>query len=116
MNIRSRRSNMSHVNKKYKKKIRVINKARLILFIALLLIILYPAIMFAVGKPSDQVQKTYVKVYIEPGDTLWSIAQSYLPSKTDIRDFIHSIKKVNKLDSSLIRVGDFLFVPVATHP
>jgi LysM repeat protein len=70
--------------------------------------------MFAVGKPSNNIQETYIKVYIEPGDTLWSIAKTYLPSRTDIRDYIHSIKKANQLDSSLIREGDYILVPVTT--
>lgn len=72
--------------------------------------------MFAVDRPSNNIQETYIKVYVEPGDTLWNIAKNYLPSKTDIRDYIHSIKKANQLDSSLIREGDYILVPVTIQP
>lgn len=107
---------MNSIHKTYKKRIRVINRARFIIFISILLIFIFPAIMFAIGKSLNTIQETYVKVYVEPGDTLWSIAKSYLPSKTDIRDYIHSIKKVNQLDSSLIREGDYILVPVTIQP
>ena len=116
MNICSRRSNMSQVHKTYKKRIIVINRARLIIFISMLLILIYPAIMFAVGRPSNDIQETYIKVYVEPGDTLWSIAKTYLPSETDIRDYINNIKKTNHLHSSLIIEGDYILVPLTIQP
>lgn len=106
---------MSQIHRQHRKRIRVVNRGRLAIFISILLIITYPAIMFAIDKPSsDLSSKSFIKVYIEPGDTLWGIAKANLPPKTDIRDFVHEIKVVNELNSSLIREGEVILVPC--HP
>ena len=57
------------------KRIRVINRVRLGISIAIILIILCPVIMFAFDKPHNKMDPSYINVYIEPGDTLWSIAK-----------------------------------------
>ena len=83
---------MSQVHKTYKKRIIVINRARLIIFISMLLILIYPAIMFAVGRPSNDIRKLILKYMWNLG-ILLGIAKTYLPSETDIRDYINNIKK-----------------------
>ncbi|HZJ58179.1 MAG TPA: LysM peptidoglycan-binding domain-containing protein [Clostridia bacterium] len=102
---------MSPLHRNQKKKIKVTNKARLSIFISILLVVLYPAMMFAIDKPHNKIAPSFINVYIEPGDTLWDIAKANLPPKTDIRDFIHEIKSINELDSALIVEGDSLLVP-----
>ena len=102
---------MYQTHKRYNKRIKVISKVRLIIFISILLLIIYPAILLAVGNPSNK-QDSFIRVYIEAGDTLWDIARANLPPRTDIRDFVYRIKKVNRLDSSLIKEGDYLLVPI----
>lgn len=103
--------NMKQLHRIQRKRIRVINRVRLGISIAIILIILCPVIMFAFDKPHNKMDPSYINVYIEPGDTLWSIAKANLPPKTDIRDFIHEIRLINKLDSALIIEGDSLLVP-----
>jgi hypothetical protein len=46
--------------------------------------------------------------------TLWDIAKRSLPKNTDIRDYIQEIKAVNQLETSFIKEGEVLEIPV--HP
>ncbi len=103
---------MKQIHKQCNKKIKVANKARFALFISILMLIAYPAIMLAMDKPTNNQEISFLKVYIEQGDTLWDIAKANLPPKTDIRDFIYEIKVVNRMDSALIREGEFILVPI----
>lgn len=54
--------------------------------------------------------KYYTSVFIEDGDTLWSIAQNNLPEHTDINDYIKEIKKMNNLNSNQIHTGNKLVI------
>lgn len=112
-NVRSREDKyMKHERGKCRIKVRVVNKVRLIVSISLVLLVICPAIMFAVDRPvTNWKEESFVHVYIESGDTLWAIAQKNLPVKTDIRSFVNKIKLVNNLDSALIKEGDTILVP-----
>ena len=46
------------------------------------------------------------------GETLWSIASLHTSPGGDIRSTVFDIKRMNRLDGSLIRAGDRLVVPV----
>ena len=50
----------------------------------------------------------YDTVVVSEGDTLWSIASSL---EGNVRENIYMIKKINKLESSMIFVGQELSVP-----
>jgi LysM repeat protein len=49
---------------------------------------------------------------VRSGDTLWSIAEQVAPADADVRAVIAQIRSLNELDSSLIRPGQSLLVPV----
>lgn len=59
----------------------------------------------------------YKEIAISDGDTLWNIAKYeksnnvYFEDK-DIRDIIDEIKYTNKLNSSNLKIGDKLSIPV----
>ncbi|NLJ40642.1 MAG: LysM peptidoglycan-binding domain-containing protein [Clostridiales bacterium] len=104
---------MTQKHRGNKGKIRIVNKVRFTIFVALLLAFTIPFINRPVkGQLADTAVSSFKEVHIETGDTLWAIARANLPPKTDIRDFIHEIKEVNKLDSALIMEGDYLMIPV----
>jgi hypothetical protein len=58
---------------------------------------------------SDRID--YKVVYVEQGDTLWSIAETYVPAKMDIRTYIHMIRTVNRLGSGTILEGQAITLP-----
>lgn len=55
----------------------------------------------------------YVPYSVERGETLWAIAKQYLPENMDIRSFIHDIKMMNQLKSSMLQEGQLLQIPVS---
>ncbi|MCD1257439.1 LysM peptidoglycan-binding domain-containing protein [Paenibacillus athensensis] len=52
-----------------------------------------------------------VKLTVERGDTLWSIAQDRLDQDSNIRSYIAKIKAFNHLDSSVLYEGQVLLLP-----
>jgi LysM repeat protein len=52
-----------------------------------------------------------IKVDVEKGDTLWSIANQYAPNNVSIQSYIHNLKKVNGLKESSIQEGQMLVLP-----
>ena len=99
------------------KKYYIESKIRFTIFITLMIMIIGLSLnavlnlskAYADGKGTDI--KTYYAITVESGDTLWSIAQNYVGSKTDIREFIYEIKTLNDLDSSDIQIGQELLIP-----
>ena len=54
----------------------------------------------------------YVSYVVKSGDSLWTIAEDYMPeSKDDVREFVHEIKQVNHLESDHIYGGQLIAVP-----
>ena len=98
-------------------KIKIANRVRFFVFIFLLVSIIimlaFPAIMYAFNKPESNglKQKSSREIIVIKGDTLWDIAKVYLPEKMDIRDFVHEIKAANNLESPFIMEGDVLHIP-----
>lgn len=53
----------------------------------------------------------YDEVYVKPGDTLWSIAESHYDKNTDVREAIYAITECNELDDGMIYVGQKILLP-----
>jgi LysM repeat protein len=53
----------------------------------------------------------YQSILVNSGDTLWSIAERY-GNDSDIREYIHNIKKINNLDSSVLYDNTSILVPI----
>ena len=55
----------------------------------------------------------YTSITIKSGDTLWSIAEEYLPDDmTSVPEYINKIKKLNGLKSDNIQSGMNLIVSI----
>mgnify|MGYP001270282840 CR=1 FL=1 len=88
---------------------RLKNKKRFLTFI----IITFAVIMLFVGSvvsAGKNVSREYKTVTVRQGDTLWDIAGKYR-GKTDIRQYIYQIKKVNNLDNAIIYAGQKIILP-----
>ena len=107
-------------NRAKRKRVReVAKKKMLLLIVTTILFVLVGGI--AIGNNFSQAQvnaeetcelnKYYKSIYIESGDTLWSIAKEYCTnSSVDIEDYIDEIKELNGLASYNIHQGQYLMV------
>lgn len=55
--------------------------------------------------------KTLEQTIVQPGDTLWSIAEGRIRKGEDIRAYIEKLKQTNGLASSAIQAGQVLKLP-----
>lgn len=63
------------------------------------------------NKKEEHTYKYYTSVQIEPGDTLWSIANLYCDGAgMEITEYIKEIKRLNHLTSDSITSGQYLTV------
>lgn len=55
----------------------------------------------------------YIYIYVEQGDTIWSIASNNNINNLDVRELVYKIEKINNLNSSsYIHPGDTIIVPL----
>lgn len=96
-------------------EVRLTRLGRLVLTIALVAVAL--AVLMLVGSPAESTgaphHPTAVTVVVEPGQTLWDIAQEVAPDE-DPRVVIADILDLNALtDAGSIRAGQPLYVPAS---
>lgn len=59
---------------------------------------------------------SYQSIQIQPGDSLWSIADTYMQDPyEDIRDYMQTIKEINCMKDDQLRSGDYLIIPYEAH-
>ena len=63
------------------------------------------------GAPHRGVEVT--RHVVEPGDTLWALADAVASPREDLRDVVAEIEKLNDLDGAALRAGEMLLLPVA---
>ena len=95
-----------------KKTLKVKSRVR---FTAFVLIMLFAVTglfntMLGLNDALGLTKQEYVEVSINSGDTLWTIAEQYMPSDMDIRKAVHIIKNVNDIDSQL-QPGQTILIP-----
>lgn len=86
------------------------------LAIGILLLIIIFSIIFATktatAKREGYRVKQVISVQIQKGDTLWSIASTYLSDEyRDVNEYINEIKHSNGLVSDTIHAGNYIIVP-----
>jgi hypothetical protein len=64
-----------------------------------------------IGNNSAPNLSDLLRICVEPGDTLWSIARQHKDPSHSIAKYIHQIKKLNQLSDSQIYVGQMLYLP-----
>ena len=91
---------------------RITSRSRFIAFVAIT-IILFTMIfnfMFTLNTAQSETVEQFIKVGVMSGDTLWSIAETYMPDM-DTREAVYIIKQVNGLDTNIITAGSVLEIP-----
>lgn len=78
----------------------------------LILLLALTSIFFlldAIGAADEP--QAVVSYVVQPGDTLWSIADGVAEPGTDIREVISDVKSLNALESSSLQIGQSLMIP-----
>ena len=97
------------------KTYRIANRFRFTLFVVLTIILLTTAINFALGlnTAASLTVQEYMNIEILSGDTLWSIAETYMSDSDDIRVAVYELCKINDISADQLQAGMTIQVPVA---
>ena len=95
------------------KKYRVANKTRFTAFVAITVVALAFIITSALGwnTASGASTQQYVQIEVQPGDTLWALAQEYGPSDMDVRNVICEICRLNGITAADLKAGQYITIP-----
>ena len=89
------------------------------LFLVITLSILFSFIFYsnrAAAENSREVYSYYTSYEIQPGDTLWTIADQFMnPETSDKRAFIKNIKRLNHLTEDEITAGNYLVIEYSSY-
>ena len=92
-----------------RRRIRLI--ALLVLFIVITLTLIFASKIVNAKMPGNRI-KQVISVEIQRGDTLWSIASSYMSDEyEDLSEYIDEIMISNGLTSDMIHAGKYIIVP-----
>ncbi|MGM0438069.1 MAG: cell division suppressor protein YneA [Bacillota bacterium] len=89
-----------------KNKFAFILKILLIVSISVLLIVAFQFKSISSSEPE------LIEVKVVQGDNLWKIADRYYEENTDLRKKIFQIKKINELESAMLKPGQKLKIPI----
>ena len=95
------------------KKYRIKNRFRFITFMALMMVftVFTATTMFGFNEADSLSTPSHVIVKVQPGDTLWDIADDYGPDDVDIRRVVYEICQLNDVNANSIHPGQTLIVP-----
>lgn len=92
--------------KKVRMRRKVVSSIFLILIIGLTLSLFYGAVA------GGSEQSSYIKVTVQPGDTLWKIAKdNSIQNNKDVRCLIYEIRQVNNLQTATLMPGQIIKIP-----
>ena len=91
---------------------KVIGISIVLIIVLAIVISIFSNTIRAQAAPAENSYKYYTSVQVQKGDTLWSIADSYMTEEyTDITEYINEIRMINHIDESDIHYGDYLTIP-----
>ena len=61
---------------------------------------------------ADSAEPNLIPVYVQAGDTLWSIVEENYDYSGDIRAAISEVKSINHMPNSNLTVGEVIYVPI----
>ena len=97
------------------RRYRVANRFRFTVFVTIMIILITTLVNFALGLNTAE-SLTYVEymdLEIMSGDTLWSIAETYMSDSDDIRVAVYELCKINDISADQLQAGMTIQVPVA---
>lgn len=102
---------------KRKKRQKEVRRNMIMLIISLLLVIICVCLVSGFSAQARDINKPvsykyFKSIYIEEGDSLWSIGQEYADEHyTSVASYINEVKRMNSLESDSIKTGNYLIVP-----
>ena len=96
------------------KRYKITNRFRFTIFVALTIILVTTLVNFALGlnTAASLTMQEYMEIDISSGDTLWSIAQNYMPDDMDIRDAVGHLCDLNNITAEELYAGMTIQVPI----
>lgn len=94
---------------------RINNRVRFTLFVVLVILFITTFANFALGlnTADSATYVEYTEVKVMSGDTLWSIADTYMDDHSDIRRSVYELCQINEINASQLQAGMTLLVPVS---
>ncbi|WP_176461585.1 cell division suppressor protein YneA [Anaeromicrobium sediminis] len=86
-------------------------KENTIILIILIAGIFLCSTVYGVNNTPLKEKGNYIEIYIEKGDTIWTIAKKFTSKEDDIRKTVHIIGEINNLNSWDIYPGQSIKVP-----
>ncbi|MGN1413600.1 MAG: LysM peptidoglycan-binding domain-containing protein [Anaerovoracaceae bacterium] len=98
------------------KRYRVVNKFRFTIFVVMMILLITTLVNFALGlNTADSLTRlTYMDYEITAGDTLWSIAETYMADVSDIREAVYELCQLNEISAGELYVGMTIQIPIQT--
>ena len=97
------------------RRYRVANRFRFTVFVTVMIILMTTLVNFALGLNTAE-SLTYVEymdLEVMAGDTLWSIAETYMSDSGDIRVAVYELCKLNDISADQLYAGMTIQVPKA---
>lgn len=96
-----------------KKRVKIANKKRFIVFLSILFIVFGTAVsgMIKLNPVYSSKSEEFVEITIVPGDTLWEIAKRNNPYNQDVRKIVYEIMKINNMKSASLKSGSTIKIP-----
>ncbi len=96
----------------------VVRDQKIALFFAVMIVlsaVFFSCLFKAVSTQAASTKKSfkyYTSVQVQPGDTLWGIAGTYISEdEQNMIDYIEEIRRLNRLPDDTIHAGAYLTVP-----
>jgi Tfp pilus assembly protein FimV len=91
-------------------RLRLTRRGRIVIVAFSLLLAAAVAVVLAPASRADAPPATAPTAVVQPGDTLWSVAERHLPSR-DPFAMIEEIRRLNGLDGYTVHAGQRLTLP-----
>lgn len=97
------------------RRYRVANRFRFTVFVTIMIILITTVMNFSLGfNTADSLTYTeYMDLEVKSGDTLWSIAETYMADSGDIRLAVHELCQINEIAADQLYAGMTIQIPVA---
>lgn len=80
--------------------------------IIMVLIVLLFTSQNSVAQADEMVIETYRSEVIQPGETLWSLAEEYRLPDMPIEEYIKEVRRINQMSSNELVSGEYLILPI----